>query len=483
MSEGLSFDDVMIIPQYSEILPSEIDLSTNLTTEIKMNIPVVSAAMDTVTEDKLAIALAREGGIGVIHRNCSIKEQSKFIENVKRSESTIISDPVTVTPDLSIGELKRIMAEKQISGFPVVCENDILVGIITRRDIRFVEDNNIKIKDVMTGKDKLVTAKSTITMKEAKEILYKNRIEKLPLVDENSVLKGLITVKDIEKSEMYPLACKDSDGRLRVGGALGVGEDCIERAENLIKSGCDCLVIDAATAHTRIVIEKLRILKEEFKNVPTIAGNVVTEEGCLALIEAGASGIKVGLGPGSICTTRVISGVGVPQLTSIMNAAKICNKREIPFIADGGIRYSGDILKALACGASSVMIGSLFAGTEESPGKTIIFQGRTFKEYRGMGSVASMKKGSSDRYSQNSSGKLVPEGIEGRVPFKGSLSANIFQLMGGVKAGMGYIGAKNIKELKEKAKFIKVTKAGLKESHPHDVIITEDPLNYTGWQE
>lgn len=477
---GLSFDDVLLVPGYSEVLPAETCLYSRLAEGFPVNIPVLSAAMDTVTESRLAIALAREGGVGVIHRNCTIEEQCGFVREVKRSENTVVDEPVTVNPETTIGQIKQIITEKRVSGIPVVDADRRLVGIVTRRDIRYSKNDADKVTEVMTPRERIVTGYPGTSLEEAKEILYKNRIEKLPLVSEDNVLEGLMTGKDIEKSERYKSACKDEKGRLRVGAAVGTGPDCSDRAAALIESGVDALFIDAATGHTRRVIETVENLVTRFPKIPVIAGNVVTAQGAQDLVTAGAKGIKVGVGPGSICTTRVVSGVGLPQFSAIREVAPVCRKSGVTVIADGGIRYSGDILKALAAGADLVMAGSLLAGTEESPGNTIIWQGRTFKEYRGMGSLKSMTKGARDRYGHNDSGKFVPEGVEGRVPFKGSLSANIFQLMGGVRSGMGYVGARTLQELREKARFVRVTSGGLRESHPHDIVMTEETMNYPG---
>lgn len=480
---GLSFDDVLLVPRYSGVLPPEVDLKTVLVKGIDMNIPVLSACMDTVTEDRLAIELARQGGIGVIHRNCSIEQECEFVARVKRAENTVVEKPITVHPNMTIAEVHQTTREKGFAGFPVVDKDGFLLGMVTRRDLRFADDlgKDLRVRDVMTPVKRLITAPPNTTIKEARKILHENRIEKLPLVDRRGKLCGLITDKDIVRRTAHLNACKDQNGRLRVGAAIGVGADCLERAVALVEAGVDCLFIDAATGHTRRVIEVIRSVRNVLGKVPLAAGNVVTAEGARDLIKAGASAIKVGVGPGSICTTRIIAGVGVPQFSAVKEVASVCRKAGVPVIADGGIRYSGDILKALAAGASAVMIGSLLAGTEESPGNTIIWQGKTFKEYRGMGSIKSMKKGSGDRYGQSrmSSGKLVPEGVEARVPYKGSLATTVYQLMGGVRSGMGYIGAANLKELPKKVRLVRITPGGLKESHPHDVIITEEPINYS----
>ena len=474
---GLSFDDVLLVPQESAILPADADLSTRLTDSIPLNIPVVSSAMDTVTEAELAIALAREGGIGVVHRNMPIPDQAEMVARVKRSENMVIPDPFTVTPETTLVTLQQIMAEKGVNGFPVVDLGGKLVGMVTTRDIWLIENPEGTVADVMTPRDRLKTGTSRTSLDEARRILYQNRIEKLPLVDEDDKLAGLITSQDIEKREQYTNAAKDGGGRLRVGAAIGVGEDCFERAAAVIQAGADAVFIDAATGHTTRVLQVIERLRSE-NDVPVVAGNVVTEQGGLDLISAGASAIKVGVGPGSICTTRVISGVGTPQFTAIQEVSKATREKGIPLIADGGVRYSGDIVKALAAGADLVMLGSLLAGCKESPGAMVNYQGRTWKEYRGMGSLKAMRKGSGDRYGQNSSGKLVAEGVEARVPYRGPLSDTVFQLLGGLRSGMGYVGAGNLAELREKARFVRITPGGLKESHPHDITITEEPVNY-----
>lgn len=476
--EGLTFDDILLLPQESDVLPKDAGLSTFLTPSIKLNIPLVSAAMDTVTESRLAISIAREGGIGIIHKNMSIKEQATEVERVKKYESGMIVDPITMNPDQKIHEALGVMEQNSISGLPIT-ENGRLVGILTNRDLRFETNLNQEIRNVMT-KDNLVTAPVGISLEESKKLLHKNRIEKLLVVDDSYQLKGLITIKDIQKSVKYPNACKDDRGRLRVGAAVGVAGDRDERIEALIKAGVDVISIDTAHGHSRNVIEAVSEIKRTFPNIQLVAGNIATGEAAEVLIKAGADAVKVGVGPGSICTTRVISGIGVPQITAIMDCCNAAKKYNIPVIADGGIKFSGDIVKALALGAKSVMIGSLFAGTEESPGETILYQGRSYKLYRGMGSLGAMKKGSSDRYFQKADedSKLVPEGIEGRVPYRGSLSSSIYQLMGGLRSGMGYVGAKNLDELSKKAKFVKISQAGLKESHEHDVIITKEAPNY-----
>ena len=475
---GLSFDDVLLVPQHSGILPSDADLRTRVTPNIDLNIPIVSSAMDTVTEAELAIALAREGGIGAIHRNCTIDEQAGFVAKVKRSENTVIRNPFTVTAEMTLGELHEVMNQRGVSGFPVVDETGALQGMVTTRDIWYVEDESVTISEVMTPRERLITAPKNATQEEARKILYENRLEKIPLVDDKGRLAGLITGKDIEIRKRYTNANKDPNGQLRVGGAVGVGPDVFDRAEALVAAGADALFIDAATGHTTRVIGVVEELRSRFGDTAVVAGNVVTEQGAKDLIGAGVSAIKVGVGPGSICTTRVISGVGMPQFTAIQNVAKIARPAGIPVIADGGIRYSGDIVKALAAGADCVMLGSLLAGTHESPGAMVNWQGRTFKEYRGMGSLKAMRRGSGDRYGQNSSGKLVAEGVEGRVPYRGRLADMVFQLIGGLRSGMGYVGAKNLDELREKAHFVRITSGGLKESHAHDITITEEPVNY-----
>jgi IMP dehydrogenase len=476
---GLTFDDVLLVPQRSEVHPKEVDVSTFVTKEIKLNIPILSAAMDTVTESRLAIALAREGGIGVIHKNMTLRQQASEVDKVKRSESGMIVDPVTLPPEKMIGEALEVMKKFSISGVPVTKKGKLL-GILTNRDLRFEKDLSKKIWEVMT-KEKLVTVPEGTTLEQAKEILHKNRIEKLLIVDKKNNLKGMITVKDIMKNIQYPNACKDSRGRLRVGAAVGVAKDMMARASALVEAGVDFLVVDSSHGHSKGVMEAVRKIKDKFSQVPLVAGNVATKEGTLDLIKAGADCVKVGVGPGSICTTRVVIGAGVPQITAILDCAEAAREHNIPIIADGGIRYSGDVTKALAAGANIVMIGSLFAGTEESPGETILFEGRTFKSYRGMGSTEAMKVGGKERYFQEhqlEAKKLVPEGIEGRVPYKGNLSESVYQVIGGLKAGMGMCGAKDIKDLWEKAEFMMITYAGLREGHPHDVIITKEAPNY-----
>lgn len=475
---GYTFDDLLLVPQFSSILPTEVDVRTKLTKNIHLNIPLVSAAMDTVTESETAITMARQGGIGIIHKNMSIKRQALEVEKVKKSESGMIVDPITVEPEHKIKDVLQIMEKYKISGVPVVKEGN-LVGIITNRDLRFETNLEQKVGNVMT-KDNLITAKEGITLEESKAILHKHRIEKLLVVDHEGKLKGLITIKDIEKIKKYPNSCKDKLGRLRVGAAVGVGPDLKERADALVSVSVDVLVLDSAHGHTKNIIEALEYLKSNYPDVDVIAGNVATYEGAKALMEAGADGVKVGVGPGSICTTRIVAGVGVPQMTAIFEAAKAKEEYNVPIVADGGIKYSGDITKAIAAGADTVMIGSLFAGTEESPGETILYQGRTYKVYRGMGSIEAMREGSADRYGQEDRdvSKLVPEGIVGRVPYRGPLADTIFQLVGGLKAGMGYAGCKDIPTLQANRKFIRITNAGLRESHVHDVIIIKEAPNY-----
>ncbi|MEM0896857.1 MAG: IMP dehydrogenase [Verrucomicrobiota bacterium] len=475
---ALSFDDVLLQPGKSDIIPAEADLRTKITSNIALNIPIVSSAMDTVTESGLAIALAREGGFGVVHRACPIDEQVNNVAKVKRSENTVIREPFTVTADLTLKQLHRVMDEQGVSGFPVVDTSNKLVGMITSRDIWYVEDESVTIAEMMTPRDRLITGKKNTTQAEARRILYENRLEKIPLVDEDDRLAGLITGKDIEIRKKYTNAAKDPNGQLRVGAAVGVGDGTMERARELLAAGADALFIDAATGHTLKVLDLIGKLREMAGERPVVAGNVVTEEGAKDLVSAGANAVKVGVGPGSICTTRVISGVGMAQFTAIQNVAPYCREKGIPVIADGGIRYSGDMVKALAAGADCVMLGSLLAGTREAPGAMVNFQGRTFKEYRGMGSLKAMRKGAGDRYGQNSAGKLVAEGVEARVPYRGRLAETVFQLLGGLRSGMGYVGAHNLAELRERARFVQITSGGLKESHPHDVMVTEEPVNY-----
>ena len=476
---GLTFDDVLLIPAESSVLPTETNVTTRLTDRISLNIPLVSAAMDTVTESKTAIAMAQEGGIGIIHRNMPVWAQAAEVEKVKKFESGMISDPITVAPDQKISDAVDIMRKFGISGLPVT-ENGRLVGILTHRDLRFEKELDRPVSDVMT-KNPLVTVKPGVDPDEAKDLLHKHRIEKLLVVDDSFQLKGLITVKDIEKKIQYPNACKDERGRLRVGAAVGVGADWEERVESLVRAGVDLIAVDTAHGHSKNVLDVVKGVRRRYPDLDVAAGNVATDEGTSALIQAGVNAVKVGVGPGSICTTRVISGVGVPQITAIGSCAKAAARHNVPIIADGGIKFSGDITKALAAGADSVMIGSLFAGTEESPGETILYQGRTYKLYRGMGSLGAMGQGSRDRYGQanvDDAKKLVPEGIEGQVPYKGSLSFNIHQLVGGLRAGMGYLGCRDVATLRAKARFMQVTAAGLREGHVHDVFITKEAPNY-----
>ena len=483
-SVGITFDDVLIEPRYSEVVPAEVDVSTQLTRRISLNIPLLSSPMDTVTESFMAIALAQEGGLGVIHKNMSIAQQTEEVDKVKRSANGIIMDPVTLPPDATIARAREVMDQHNVSGVPITEPNGRLRGILTRRDLRFLEASDMKVSTVMT-KEHLVTATGTVTLEEAEKILMANKVEKLLLVDENYRLKGLITIKDIDKMRRFPNACKDRQGRLRVGAAVGVYD--YERAESLIAKDVDVLIVDSAHGHSANVLETVRNIKQRW-DIDVVAGNVATREGCLDLIRAGADAVKVGIGPGSICTTRVISGVGVPQITAVMSAAEAARETDTPVIADGGIRFSGDITKAIAAGASAVMVGGLFAGLAESPGEQILFQGRMFKVYRGMGSLGAMVHGSSERYRQRTidrgtgdrgTGKLVPEGVEGRVPFKGSLGPFVYQLVGGLRAGMGYCGAHHIDELRRDARFIQVSAASVRESHPHDIAITQEAPNYS----
>ncbi|MDH3259232.1 MAG: IMP dehydrogenase [Deltaproteobacteria bacterium] len=477
--ETLTFDDVLLLPRGSRLLPKDADVTTNLTKKIKLNIPIISAAMDTVTESQLAIALAREGGIGIIHRNNTPDAQTNEVSRIKKSESGMIVDPITIGPEGKVYEALELMKRYSISGVPVTRKGK-LVGILTNRDLRFETNFEQPVKNVMTRKN-LITVPVGTTLEEAKEILHRHRIEKLLVVDDEYNLKGLITIKDIIKIKKYPNSCKDELGRLRVGAAVGTGEDTDERVEKLINAGVDILCVDTAHGHSKLVLDTVKRIKKQYPHIQLMAGNVATDEGTSALIKAGADCVKVGVGPGSICTTRVVAGVGVPQISAIMKCVSVAKKFKIPVIADGGIKYSGDIPKALAVGASSVMIGSLFAGTDESPGEIVLFQGRSYKIYRGMGSIGAMKDGSRDRYFQaegEGESKLIPEGIEGRVPYRGALANSIFQLVGGLKSGMGYVGARSLEELQKKAVFIKITNAGLRESHVHDVIITKEAPNY-----
>jgi IMP dehydrogenase len=478
---GLTFDDVLLVPAYSEVIPADVDVASKLTRNIALNVPIISSPMDTVTESDMAIGMAQEGGIGIIHKNMSAERQAMEVDHVKRSENGIIFDPVTMSPDATVADLVQMMDQRNIGGVPIT-KNGKLVGIMTRRDLRFLDSGSTRIEDVMT-KENLVTAKESTNLKEAERILRENKVEKLLLVDDEFQLRGLITIKDIDKNARFPKACKDHRGRLRVGAAVGVKDD--ERVARLIEAGADVLVVDSAHGHSRNVIESVKAIKKEW-SIDVIAGNVATTEGAKALLDAGADAVKVGIGPGSICTTRVVSGIGVPQLTAIANAAKAIQGTDVPIIADGGIRYSGDITKALAAGAYTVMLGGLLAGLDESPGEMILFQGRTFKRYRGMGSLGAMVQGSSDRYRQTVTEddlkgrpKLVPEGVEGRVPYKGPLHGLLYQLVGGIRAGMGYLGVRTITQLRTEAKFLRVTAASVRESHPHDIAITQESPNYS----
>ena len=474
--QGVTFDDVLVEPAFSEVVPKDVDVRTQLTSRIRLNIPILASPMDTVTESELAIALAQEGGIGVIHKNMSIELQTREVDKVKRSENGIITDPITLPPDDTVGKARRIMEQNNIGGVPITVDG-YLKGILTRRDLRFLTDNDQKLAEVMT-KEKLITAPENTTLEAAERILTENKVEKLLLMDEKYRLKGLVTIRDIDKLTSFPQACKDRRGRLRVGAAIGIHD--FERAESLLRAGVDVIVMDSAHGHSRNVIETVQQIKKRF-DIEVIAGNVATAEGARALVDAGADAIKVGIGPGSICTTRVISGVGVPQITAIANVAEGIADSGVPLIADGGIRYSGDVTKAMAAGAHAVMLGSLLAGLAESPGQTILYKGRSFKVYRGMGSLGAMMSGSGDRYQQGaaSRGKLVPEGVEGRVPFKGPLAPFVYQLVGGLRAGMGYCGSRNIEELRTRTRFIMVSGASVQESHPHDIVITQEAPNYS----
>ncbi|WP_096156144.1 MULTISPECIES: IMP dehydrogenase [Bacillus] len=478
--EGLTFDDVLLVPAKSEVLPKDVDLTVRLTDTLQLNVPIISAGMDTVTEAAMAIAMARQGGLGIIHKNMSIEQQAEQVDKVKRSESGVITNPFFLTPDHQVFDAEHLMGKYRISGVPIVnnLEEKILVGILTNRDLRFISDYSIPISDVMT-KENLVTAPVGTTLAEAEKILQKYKIEKLPLVDETGVLKGLITIKDIEKVIEFPNSAKDSQGRLVVGAAVGVTADTMIRVEKLVEAGVDVIVVDTAHGHSQGVIDTVRKIREAFPGLNIIAGNVATAEATRELVEAGANIVKVGIGPGSICTTRVVAGVGVPQITAVYDCATEARKHGVSIIADGGIKYSGDIVKALAAGGHVVMLGSMLAGTSESPGETEIYQGRRFKVYRGMGSVGAMEKGSKDRYFQEDNKKFVPEGIEGRVPYKGPVGETIYQMVGGLRSGMGYCGSKNLEELRENAQFVKMTGAGLRESHPHDVQITKESPNYS----
>ena len=479
VKEGLTFDDVLLIPQKSEIIPSQIDIKTKLTKDIELNIPLMSASMDTVTESKMAISMARQGGIGIIHKNMSIEEQASEVDRVKRSESGVIVDPFSLSKGHTIQDADNIMARYKISGVPIVDENNILIGIITNRDIKFETDVTRRIEEAMTTKEHLVTAREGITLEEAKDILGKHRIEKLPIVDEEGHLKGLITIKDIEKKIQYPNSAKDKKGRLLCGAGVGITNDLLERVDALYKAKVDIIVLDSAHGHSQNVINALKKVKAAYPDLPVIAGNVATAAGCEDLIKAGADCVKIGMGPGSICTTRVVAGIGVPQITAIMDCYEVAKKYDIPIIADGGIQYSGDIVKALAAGANVCMMGSMFAGTEESPGEIVLYAGRSYKTYRGMGSIAAMEDGSKDRYFQSGQKKLVPEGVEGMVAYKGKAEDIVFQMIGGIKSGMGYCGAPTIEQLQANAEFVKITAASFKESHPHDIKITKEAPNYS----
>jgi IMP dehydrogenase len=476
---GVTFDDVLLVPARASFLPADTDVSTRLTRKIRLNIPIVSAAMDTVTEAGFAIAMARAGGLGFVHKNMSPERQAEHVDMVKRSESGVISNPITLGPGALVRDAQTLMRKYGVSGVPITDKNSVLVGILTARDLRFNEDDTLPIRDVMTSKG-LVTAPVGIKMEDAKRLLHEHRIEKLPVVDAKNRLRGLITVKDIQKKLDFPLACKDAQGRLRVGAAVGVGKDALHRIDLLVDAGVDVVAIDTAHGHTSNVIATLTRVKKRHRSVPVVVGNVATAQGARDLVKAGADAIKVGMGPGAICTTRVVAGAGVPQITAILDCAPVAARAGIPLIADGGIKYSGDIVKAIAAGADAVMIGSLFAGTDETPGEIVLFEGRSFKSYRGMGSIEAMKEGSKDRYSQAEveDSKLVAEGIEGRVPYKGRLADSIVQLVGGLRSGLGYCGTRTVEELKERGRFMLITAAGLRESHPHDVIITKEAPNY-----
>ena len=477
IGDGITFDDVLLVPAYSEVIPNQVDLTTNLTKTIKLNIPLMSAGMDTVTEHRMAIAMARQGGIGIIHKNMSIEAQAEEVDKVKRSENGVITDPFYLSPEHTLKDADELMAKFRISGVPIT-EGKKLVGIITNRDLKFEEDFSRKIKECMTSQN-LVTAKEGITMTEAKKILAKARVEKLPIVDDDFNLKGLITIKDIEKQIKYPLSAKDSQGRLLCGAAIGITANVLERVAALVASKVDVIVLDSAHGHSANVLNCVRMIKEAYPDLPVIAGNIATGDAAKALIEAGADAIKVGIGPGSICTTRVVAGIGVPQITAVMDCYAVAKEYGIPVIADGGIKYSGDLTKAIAAGGNVCMMGSMFAGCDESPGTFELYQGRKYKVYRGMGSIAAMENGSKDRYFQSDAKKLVPEGVEGRVAYKGLVEDTVFQMLGGLRAGMGYCGASDIKTLQETAKFVKITAASLKESHPHDIHITKEAPNYS----
>ncbi len=477
ISEGITFDDVLLVPGYSEVIPNQVDLTTYLTKKIKLNIPIMSAGMDTVTEHRMAIAMARQGGIGIIHKNMSIEEQAEEVDKVKRSENGVITDPFSLSQEHTLADADELMAKYRISGVPIT-EGRKLVGIITNRDLKFETDYTKKIKDCMTSEG-LVTAKEGITLEEAKEILGRSRKEKLPIVDDDFNLKGLITIKDIEKAIKYPLAAKDSQGRLLCGAGVGITANVLDRVDALVKAAVDVIVLDSAHGHSANVLRCVKMIKEKYPDLQLIAGNVATGEGTRDLIEAGADAVKVGIGPGSICTTRVVAGIGVPQISAIMDAYSVAKEYGVPIIADGGIKYSGDITKAIAAGGNICMMGSIFAGCDESPGTFELFQGRKYKVYRGMGSIAAMENGSKDRYFQENAKKLVPEGVEGRVAYKGTVEDTIYQLLGGLRSGMGYCGASNIETLKENGKFVKISAASLKESHPHDIHITKEAPNYS----
>ena len=478
IGEGLTFDDLLLVPGKSEVLPNKVDVQTNLTKKIKLNIPFLSASMDTVTESKMAIAMARQGGIGIIHKNMSIEEQAQQVDRVKRSEHGVITDPFFLHPYNTLADALEIMANYRISGVPIVDDNMYLKGILTNRDVRFQEDPSVIIDDIMT-KENLIVGHVGISMEDAVKKMESGKVEKLPIVDDDYKLKGLITIKDIQKAKEYPNSARDSQDRLLVGAGVGITSDMMERVDALVESKVDVIALDTAHGHSKGVLEAVRLIKDKYPDLQLIAGNVATAEATRDLIEAGADCVKVGIGPGSICTTRVVTGVGVPQISAIIDCVKAASEYGIPIIADGGIKYSGDVTKALACGASVVMAGSLFAGTEESPGETIMFEGKQFKEYRGMGSLAAMKSGSSDRYFQNDTKKYVPEGVEGRVAYKGPVGDVIYQLLGGLRSGMGYVGAKDLKELYEKSRFVKISPASLVENHPHDIQITRESPNYT----
>lgn len=481
LEEALTFDDVLLVPAHSTVLPNEVNLKTSLTKKITLNIPLLSAAMDTVTEAKLAIAIAQEGGLGIVHKNMTINEQAKIIANVKRFENGIIKDPITTSADTSIAEVMKLTSKHRISGVPVVENGDELVGIVTSRDLRFVKEHDDLVSSIMTPKEKLITVSEGASKGEIKKLLHENRIEKVLVVNDQFKLRGLITVKDIQKSTDFPNACKDRNGSLRVGAAVGTGHSTEQRVDALVKAGVDVIIVDTAHGHSQGVLNRVKWVKTNYPDLQVVGGNIATAAAALALVEAGADAVKVGIGPGSICTTRMIAGVGVPQITAIMNVADALKDKGIPLIADGGIRFSGDIAKSLAAGANCVMLGGMFAGTDEAPGEIIIYQGRSYKSYRGMGSLAAMADGSSDRYfqeSENAADKLVPEGIEGQVPYKGSVAPIVHQLTGGIRSSMGYVGCKDIEEMRSKPEFVRITGAGMKESHVHDVTITKEAPNY-----